>query len=169
MERALTPALAGDLAHFGLGDVLQLLRLALATGRLELERPGERAELQIVRGRPAAARRSGRAVRTGDVLLHRRLLEPRALERALERQRREPGTPIGALLAGSGDAAPEAVAAAVEEVIRRVVVGLALWPAGRFAFEPGAGLAPAAVPLALDVDRLLLEAFPQADLARAGR
>lgn len=36
-------ALQGELAHFFPSEVLQLLQLAQATGRLELERPGERA------------------------------------------------------------------------------------------------------------------------------
>ena len=55
-------ALRGELAHFFPSEILQLLQLAQATGRLELERPGERAYLYVERGRPVFARTTGAAV-----------------------------------------------------------------------------------------------------------
>ena len=53
--------LRGDLTHFFPSEILQLLQLAQATGRLEFERPGERADLYVERGRPVYARTSGPA------------------------------------------------------------------------------------------------------------
>ena len=49
------PALEGDLRHFFPTEVLQMLQLAQANGRLELERPREIVELFIERGRPVFA------------------------------------------------------------------------------------------------------------------
>lgn len=83
-------ALEGDLAHFFPSEVLQLLQLAQATGRLEFSREHERIDLLYDRGRPVFARTSGLAVRAGEVLLHRGVIQPQALARALERQRTEP-------------------------------------------------------------------------------
>ena len=61
----MTAALQGDLEHFHASEVLQLLQLAEATGKLTLERAGERAELYFESGRPVFARTSGASVRTG--------------------------------------------------------------------------------------------------------
>ena len=81
------PALEGDLAFFFPSEVLQLLQLAQASGRLEITRERERVDLFLDRGRPVFARTSGLAVRAGEVLLHRGLVSPEALARALDRQR----------------------------------------------------------------------------------
>ena len=75
-------ALAGDLAIFYPAEVLQLLRLARATGRLDLERGDERVEVFIEEGRPMFARSSGPSVRTGDILIHRGEVSREALDMA---------------------------------------------------------------------------------------
>ena len=85
------PALEGDLRHFFPTEVFQLLQLAQANGRLELERARETVDLFFERGRPVFARTSGASVRAGEVLVHRGLLAPEALNRALEEQGHRPG------------------------------------------------------------------------------
>ena len=65
-------ALEGDLAHFFPSEVLQLLQLAQASGRLEFTRGEERVNLWYERGRPVFARTSGLAVRSGELLMHTR-------------------------------------------------------------------------------------------------
>ena len=47
--------LEGDLTHFFPSEVLQLLQLAQAQGRLEFARAGEQVDLWIDRGRPVFA------------------------------------------------------------------------------------------------------------------
>lgn len=162
-------ALEGDLAHFFPSEVLQLLQLAQASGRLEFQREHERVDLFYDRGRPVFARTSGLAVRAGEVLLHRGVIEPQALARALERQRAEPLRRIGQLLVEAGDAPADAVRDAVHEVLRRIVYGVLLWRDGRFRFVPGESGVGEDIQLDLDLDRLILEGLRLADQERAAR
>ncbi len=163
------PALEGDLVHFFTSEVLQLLQLAQADGRLEIERENERVDLYLERGRPVFARTSGLAVRAGEVLLHRGLVSPEALARALERQQREPHQRIGALLVEAGEVTLEQVRDAVHEVLRRIVYGVLLWREGRFRFVPGDASVGEDIQIDLDLERLILEGLRIADQARAAK
>jgi glycine/D-amino acid oxidase-like deaminating enzyme len=160
-------ALEGDLHHFIPAEVLQLLQLAQANGRLELERARERVELFIERGRPVFARTSGASVRAGEVLVHRGLLTPEALERALAAQRERPGERLGTRLVASGAISPEQLQLAVREVLRRIVYGVLLWRDGRFRFHPGQRVEAEDIQLDLELDRLILEGLRHADQIRA--
>jgi hypothetical protein len=164
-EARQAPALEGDLARFVAGDVLQFLRLAGASGRLECERGDERVEMAFAHGRPLWASTTGRAVRVGDVLLHRGWAAPAALDEALNDQRRRPGRRIGEHLRERG-VPLECIAASVGEVFRRLVCLLSLWPDGRFRFVPGEATPVDDVELELELDRLLLEGLHQADLTQ---
>ena len=168
MSEAETPgALRGDLAHFFPSEVMQLLQLAQASGRLELERPGEHAELFVERGRPVFARTTGAAVSIGQILVHRGLITRETLDRALTEQAAHPGRRLGALLVAAGAVGQEPMQSAVNESLRRVIFGLLLWREGRFAFHPGEQVGPEDVKLDLDLDRLILDGLRQADEARA--
>jgi len=160
-------ALRGDLAHFFPSEVMQLLQLAQATGRLELERPGERAELFVERGRPVFARTTGPVVSTGQILVHRGLITRDALERALSEQGAHPDRRLGTLLVAAGAVRQEQVQSAVNEALRRVIFGLLLWREGTFTFHPGEQVGPEDMKLDLDLDRLILDGLRQADEARA--
>ena len=163
------PSLEGDLAHFFPTEVLQLLQLSQATGRLELHREGERVDLFLERGRPVFARTSGMAVRAGEVLVHRGQVRPEALARALEHQRADGRRRIGELLIAAGETNPEQVRDAVHEVLRRIVYGLVLWRDGNFRFVPGEGGIGEDIQIDLDLDRLILEGLRLADQERAAR
>lgn len=169
MRDAIPAALDGDLGHFFPSEVLQLLQLAQATGRLEISRENERVDLFLERGRPVFARTSGLAVRAGEVLMHRGLIQPQALARALERQRAEPRRRVGQLLVDAGDVTAEQVREAVHEVLRRIVYGVLLWRDGRFRFVPGEASIGEDIQLDLDLDRLILEGLRLADQERAAR
>lgn len=170
MEGVTLPAaLAGDLAHFFPTEVLQLLQLAQASGRLELLRESERVELFLERGRPVFARTSGMSVRAGEVLVHRGQVRPDALARALERQRSDGRRRIGELLIEAGETNSEQVRDAVHEVLRRIVYGLVLWRDGRFQFVPGETVCDEDIQIDLDLDRLILEGLRLADQERAAR
>jgi hypothetical protein len=162
-------ALEGDLAHFFPSEVLQLLQLAQASGRLELTRGDERVDLWYERGRPVFARTSGLAVRAGEMLMHRGAVSAPALARALERQRQEPRRRVGELLVDQGDVSREQVAEAVHEVLRRIVYHVILWRDGRFRFLPGEAAEGEDITLDLDLDRLILEGLRIADQERAAR
>lgn len=161
-------ALEGDLRHFHLPEILQLLRLAQATGRLDLERSRERAEMFVEGGCLTFARTDARSVRTGELLVHRGLVTPAAVAAALDAQPGR-GRPLGALLIEAGAARPEQVRQAVDEALRRVVYGVLLWRDGRFRFLPGERRVNADLDIELDLDRLIIEGLRQADQARAPR
>ena len=162
-------ALTGDLAHFFPSEVLQLLQLAQATGRLEILRGAERVELFLERGRPVFARTSGLRVRVGEVLLHRQQVTPETLAATLERQRAAPGRRIGSLLVETGVVSQEQVREAVHEVLRRIVYGVLLWREGAFRFVPTPPTVGEDIQVDLDLDRLILEGLRLADQARAAR
>jgi hypothetical protein len=163
------PVLDGDLAFFFPSEVLQLMQLAQASGRLEIERGDERVDLFLERGRPVFARTSGLAVRAGEILQHRGLVSPELLAHVLEQQTREPRRRIGALLVEAGAVTPEQVSDAVHEVLRRIVYGVLLWREGRFRFVPGPGGVGEDIQIDLDLDRLILEGLRLADQERASR
>jgi hypothetical protein len=165
----MSDALAGDLAHFFTSEVLQLLQLAQASGRLEIVREEERVDLYLDRGRPVFARTSGIAVRAGEILGHRGLVTPAALEAALERQKLDPRRRIGSLLVEAGVVTPEQVRDAVHEVLRRIVYGVLLWREGRFRFVPGESGVGEDIQIDLDLERLILEGLRIADQERAAR
>ncbi|HVP15396.1 MAG TPA: DUF4388 domain-containing protein [Terriglobales bacterium] len=172
---AAEPALSGALGTFSPSEVLQLLQLAQATGRLELARPDARAapaletvDVFFEDGRPVFARTSGVAVRTGEILVHRGHASREAVEAALEIQRREPGRRIGRVLRDAGAVPFEPVARAVHEGLRRILYGVLLWREGRFHFFAGERARDNDLPLDLDLDRLILEGLRLADQARSG-
>jgi hypothetical protein len=160
-------AFEGDLEHVPPSDVLQFLGLTGATGRLVLEDPSERVEIGFERGRPVAARTNGRAVRTGEVLVHRGAVDRARLARALDLQRLIPGERLGAMLIHERAATSDQVRQAVEEVIRRILYGVTAWRRGRFAFHAGEPRPPDDLELDLELDRVLLDGLSQVDLARA--
>ena len=161
--------LEGDLTHFFPSEVLQLLQLAQAQGRLEFARAGEQVDLWFDRGRPVFARTSGLAVRSGELLMHKNGITAHALGRALDRQRTEPGRRLGELLVEQGDASRPQVEDAVHEVLRRIVYNVILWRDGRFRFLPGEHTQREDITLDLDLDRLILEGLRLADQERAVR
>lgn len=155
--------LRGDLRHFFLSEVLQLLSLAQATGRLELERSGERAEVFVERGRPVFARTSGGSVRVGELLVHRGTVAAETVETVLRTEPAVPGARIGARLVAAGVATPQEVEQAVRDTLRRVLYGLLLWREGSFRWNPGAQAQGEDIRLDVDLDRLILEGLRQAD------
>src|SRR5215831_5481947 len=116
----MTPeSLRGDLKHFFPAEILQLLSLAQASGRLELQRASERAEIFFERGQPVLARTDGASARVGELLVHRGAVSAETLETVLARPR-APGERLGARLVASGVATPDQVESAVRETLRRV-------------------------------------------------
>jgi hypothetical protein len=160
-------ALEGDLGFFQPAELLQLLQLAQATGRFELERGNERVELVFQHGRLVSARTSGVAVHVGDVLVHRGVLTREALDLVLSMQQDMPGERIGHMLVTAGAVTEAQAIQAIREVVSRVVYGVLLWREGRFQFAPGSAAGPEDIRLDLDLDRLILEGLRLADQKRA--
>jgi len=159
-------SLRGDLRHFFPAEILQLLSLAQATGRLELQRSGERADIFVERGQPVFARTSGATVKVGQLLVHRGTVSAETLNSILESAPARAGERLGARLVAAGVATPDQVQNAVRETLRRVLYGLLLWREGEFQFVPGEQAMGEDIRLDLDLDRLILEGLRQADESR---
>jgi len=158
--------LSGQLNHFAPAEVLQLLRLAQASGVLELASGEERVSLLCERGRPVFARTDGLGVRAGQVLVHRGVVSEAQLETALALQRLDPARRIGTLLVERGVATATQVEEAVREVVKRIIYRVLLWRDGTFRFHPDRTIAAEDIQLDLDLDRMILEGLRLADEAR---
>jgi hypothetical protein len=166
MGGAVNPeSLRGDLRHFFPAEILQLLSLAQSTGRLEIERQGERAEIFVERGQPVFARTTGTTVKVGQLLVHRGAVSEETLDGVL-RSPAKTGERLGTRLVAAGVVTPDQVQGAVRETLRRVLYGLLLWREGTFAFVPGEQAQGEDIRLDLDLDRLILEGLRQADESR---
>lgn len=182
--RGARPALEGDLGRYRAAEILQFLRLSGATGRLVLERPGERAELHLTRGSLALATTDRGSVRLGEVLLHRGWIALDVLGEALDHQRAAPGERLAALLAARGAVSRERLRDALGEVFGRILIGVVLWREGRFRFDPAdagesaeagvagtreAGALPdPGIAADIDLDGLIFESLRQADEVEEG-
>ena len=158
-------SLRGELSAFFPAEVLQLLQLAQATGRLELDRRGERVVLLIENGRPVFARTNATRVRVGEMLLHRGAVSRDALELALAMQGEHPGRRLGEMLVACGATERAQLETAVREVVKRIVYGVLLWRDGSFRFVPGP-VTDEDVKLEVELDRLILEGLRHADEER---
>ena len=161
-------ALSGSLDLFTPVQILRLLQSTRATGRLEIRRGDERADLFLVDGRSAFALTNVVHVRVGDVLVDGGEIRPEAIELVAAFQQDRPGSPIGRLLVESGAIGPEQLRAAVLEVQRRIMCRVLMWHQGEFAFYPCERADDEDIMLDLDVDRLIVEALRIASEADEG-
>lgn len=165
-------ALSGALAHFLPIQILRLLQLAGATGRLEIVHGDERADLFLINGRSAFALTNAVHLRVGEVLVNGGDIRPEAVELTVAVQQDQPGFRLGRMLVDGGVVEPARLRAAVLEVQRRIICGVLLWEDGEFQFHPGERASEEDITLDLDLDRLIIEALrlaaaerDQADLA----
>lgn len=152
-------ALSGELAYFLPIQILRLLQLAGATGRLAMRHGEERADLFLINGRSAFAFTNAVHLRVGDVLVHGGDIRPEAIELTVAVQQDQPGSRIGQMLIDSGVVGPERLRDAVLEVQRRIICRVLLWEDGEFQFHPGERAGEEDITLDLDLDRLIIEAL----------
>ena len=152
-------ALYGSLTHFMPVQILRLLQAARSTGRLEIRRGDEYADLFLIDGRSGFALTNGVHVRVGDVLVDGGDIRPEAIDLFVAVQRDQPGSSLGRMLVESGAVTPERMRQAVLEVQRRIVCSVLLWQQGEFAFHPGERANEEDITLDLDLDRLILDAL----------
>ena len=165
-------ALSGALSHFLPIQILRLLQLSGATGRLEIVHGDERADLFVINGRSAFAFTNAVHLRVGEVLVNGGDIRPEAIELTVAVQQDQPGFRLGRMLVDGGVVEPSRLRAAVLEVQRRIICRVLLWEEGEFQFHPGERASEEDITLDLDLDRLIIEALrlaaaerEQADLA----
>lgn len=152
-------ALSGSLDFFMPVQVLRLLQAAGCTGRLELFRRDERADLFVIDGRSGFALTNAVHVRVGDVLVSGGDIHPEAMDLIIALQKDQPRVPIGRMLIENGVVQPDRLREAVLEVQRRIVCSVLLWQEGEFRFHPGERASEEDILLDLDLDRLIVEAL----------
>jgi len=152
-------ALSGTLDQFMPVQILRLLQNARSTGRLEIIRGAERADLFLVEGRSAFALTNAVHLRVGDVLINGGDIRPEAVALIAGIQEDQPGSPLGRMLVESGAVDEPRMRAAVLEVQRRIVCNVLLWQSGEFRFLPGERANDEDMMLDLDLDRLFLESL----------
>lgn len=128
--------LAGSLADFPLGDLLQFVALSRRTGRIDIERPGERAVIVMRDGRLLYAACGSAKESLGHQLIARGWVSPGDLERALTRHRRTPQSHLGTALVELGLLGHDDLVDLISEQIEGVVAELMLWSDGSFSFTP---------------------------------
>jgi len=140
-------------------QLLRLLQSTGATGRLELVRGTERAQIILIEGRSAIARTTGPHVRLGEILVEAGLIRREAAEFAAAFQQDVPGTRLGQMLVDSGAIRPDRLIWAVLEVQKRILCRILLWREGEFSFHGGERGADEDIALDLDLDRFVIEAL----------
>src|SRR5690349_13219032 len=128
-------SLAGKLEDVPLADVMQFIHLGRRTGTLSLRRGTESAEITFHRGAIVGAR-SAASRKIGELLVEEGILEPRALEEALQVQAADSGKQtLGQLLLARGTVSMEEVRDVIRAQIERTIYELVTWAHGSFVFE----------------------------------
>lgn len=130
------PSLTGRLEDIPLPELLQFLATTQKSGRLALSRREGDGLVVLRDGRILYAASSSIRESFGSILLCRGLIDEATLAEAIERQH-GPGQPkrLGAILVEMGRLGPDVLAEAMRQQMGAVLLELARWPSGFFAFE----------------------------------
>ncbi len=128
-------AIAGDLSHFSLVDLLEFLRLNRRTGILRAASKHGVGELMLVEGRLAGASTTN-TDRLGDRLAQAGFVRPEALAEAIALQQSLPEQePLGRILLERGEVAPADLRQVIADQVMGAITEVMGWDSGRFAFE----------------------------------
>ena len=126
--------LAGTFATMPFADLLQWISDSRRSGTLQVALEFEERYLRFVDGSIVAYGSDDPMARDlGRLALHAGLCDEAAILHAVEAQAQSQ-MPLGDVLVSSGAVTHEALAAAVDKHVQETVLGLFLWPEGRFAF-----------------------------------
>jgi hypothetical protein len=161
-------SVAGELGHFDLAGILQLLARNRATGRLRIAMGGDDIALYLEDGQLVAVTSARSPLRLGRMLRQRGLLNDRQLREALRQQEAEGGVrPLGAVLIDRGWVPAAKVKACAYEQCVAVLARALTAAAGTFTYLPDVRPSVRGLETALDTNRALLEALRRVDeLAR---
>jgi len=158
-------AIEGPVEELAISDLLQLLLLSRRTGRLTVTGPvaGQTITLALALGNLVGARRSGSECRLGALLLRSGAITERQLERALERQRAEPGRPLGEILAVQEGVSQRAIRTQLRYQVESAVFDLVRAPEGYLRFVEGDPTLGGGIEIRLATDSILHDAVRRAD------
>ena len=157
-------ALVGNLRDFGLSEFLYLVDRGYKTGRLTLQKPGDRAELYFQSGKLVYATHFNQEERLGDMLVRMGRITAEQLAIALRIQHtQEPNKPLGSILASRGMVSNEEITKCVRMQIEEITYSLFGWNDGDFRFEPDVTPPPESIPIALSIENIIMEGTRRID------
>jgi len=157
-------ALVGNLRDFGLSEFLYLVDRGYKTGRLTLQKPGDRAELYFQNGKLVYATHFNQDERIGDILVRMGRLSREQCANALKIQHtQEPNKPLGAILVQRGMVTLEEIHKCVRLQIEEITYGLFGWNEGDFRFEPDVSPPPESVIIPLSIENIIMEGTRRID------
>lgn len=127
----------GDLEHFPLVDVIQLLHMTSKTGILYLKSPKGESQLVFHEGFFVSANHLNNSVRIGQVLLEMNALGTEDLNRALAEQRNagKNRKPLIATLIEQGTIDKDTAFKGLETLIEMTIVEVLTWASGTFSLD----------------------------------
>jgi len=151
-------ALEGSLTDFGLADILQLIYFQHKTGVLTLEGKTDKVRLLFINGNIGGAESKRRIEdnRLGKILLKKGHLKEKALETALEEQRKT-GAKLGNILIRNDMVAKEVIEEIVQSQITETIIQLFGWKQGTYEFAAQGVQQDKELPFSLDTQHLLME------------
>lgn len=160
----------GEISEIGVADLLYLLALRQQSGCLSVIADREDASLHLDQGRMIHVSSSNASLRLGRMLVHMELLTAERLRDALRRQEQLGGTqPLGSILIDGGYITESELRQCVEEQCIEVLSRVISASSGNFVFHADTRVSPRTEIVALNSDRILLEAARRTDSLAALR
>lgn len=157
-------ALVGNLRDFGLSEFLYLVDRGYKTGRLTLQKPGDRAELYFQTGKLVYANHFNQEERLGDMLVRMGRITQEQCNIALRIQHtQEPNKPLGMILINRGMVSSEEINKSVRMQIEEITYSLFGWSDGDFRFEPDVNPPPESIIIPLSIENIIMEGTRRID------
>ena len=157
-------ALVGNLRDFGLSEFLYLVDRGAKTGRLTLQKPGDRAELYFNSGKLVYATHFNQDERIGDILVRMGRVTREQCNIALEvQQAKQPDKPVGQIMVDLGMLTQDEILKCVRLQIEEITYGLFGWQEGDFRFEPDMAPPRESVAIPLSIENLIMEGTRRID------
>src|ERR1035437_9454538 len=127
----------GDLEHFPLVDVIQLLHMTSKTGILYLKSPKGESQLVFHEGFFVSANHLNNSVRIGQVLVDMNAITPEQLDQALIEQKNagKNRKPLIATLIEQGTIDKDTAFKGLESLIEMTIVEVLTWASGTFSLD----------------------------------
>lgn len=157
-------ALVGNLRDFGLSEFLYLVDRGAKTGRLTLQKPGDRAELYFNSGKLVYATHFNQNERIGDILVRMGRITREQCNTALQIQHtQELNKPLGQIMVEHGMVTLTEINRCVRLQIEEITYGLFGWQEGDFRFEPDMAPPNESVTIPLSIENLIMEGTRRID------
>ncbi len=157
-------ALVGNLRDFGLSEFLYLVDRGAKTGRLTLQKPGDRAELYFNSGKLVYATHFNQDERIGDILVRMGRISREQCNIALQVQHtQELNKPLGQIMVERGMVTLAEIHKCVRLQIEEITYGLFGWQEGDFRFEPELAPPIESVTIPLSIENLIMEGTRRID------